>query len=257
MYQTLSADYDRFVNWKNRLAYELPFIEKQIASLLSSADQALDILDAACGTGMHAVALARLGHHLSGADLVPEMVELSKQNARSAGVTLDLKIAGFGELERAFGTRRFDLLLCLGNSLPHILNLEDLTNTFKDFAACLRPGGILLIQNRNFDAVMATMDRWMEPQAHSEGNNEWLFQRFYDFEPDGLIRFNIITLKRREHGDWTSSVTSTRLFPQLKNDLSERLAYTGFTNLKIYGSMAGDEFSPLDSGNLVITATRK
>mgnify|MGYP001111050835 CR=1 FL=1 len=25
-------DYDRFVNWPSRLAYELPFIEKQLAS---------------------------------------------------------------------------------------------------------------------------------------------------------------------------------------------------------------------------------
>lgn len=257
MYQTLSADYDRFVNWKNRLTYELPFIEKQIASLRSSADQALDILDAACGTGMHAVALAQLGHHLSGADLVPEMVEMSRLNAQAAGVSIELKTAGFGELERTFGKQRFDLLLCLGNSLPHILSLEELTSALKDFAACLRPGGMLLIQNRNFDAVMSAMERWMEPQAHSEGSEEWLFQRFYDFEPDGLIRFNIVTLKRRGHGEWSSSVTSTRLYPQLKNDLRERLAYSGFMDVQIYGSMGGDEFHPLDSGNLVITAIKE
>jgi len=27
LYDPFSADYDRFVNWKERLAYELPFIE--------------------------------------------------------------------------------------------------------------------------------------------------------------------------------------------------------------------------------------
>ncbi len=257
MYQTLSADYDRFVNWKNRLAYELPFIEKQIAILQSSPEQPLDILDAACGTGMHAVALAKLGHHLSGADLVPEMVEWSRLNAHSAGSNINFQVAGFGELERTFGSSRFDLLLCLGNSLPHVLTAEALSTTLKDFAACLRPKGMLLIQNRNFDVVTAKKDRWMEPQTHSEGEEEWLFQRFYDFEPDGLIRFNIVTLKRKEHGEWSSSVSSTHLFPQLEHDLVERLIQVGFADVQVYGSMAGDAFIPQTSGNLVITAIKK
>ena len=33
MYDSLSKDYDYFVNWPERLAYELPFIEAQIESV--------------------------------------------------------------------------------------------------------------------------------------------------------------------------------------------------------------------------------
>ena len=57
-------------------------------------------------------------------------------------------------------------------------------------AACLRPGGTLLLQNRNFDAVMAEKNRWLGTQSHQEDEQEWLFLRFYDFDPDGLITFN-------------------------------------------------------------------
>lgn len=44
LYDPFSADYDRFVNWRERLAYELPFIEQQLA-----ASGARRILDTVCG----------------------------------------------------------------------------------------------------------------------------------------------------------------------------------------------------------------
>ena len=150
MYATLSDDYDRFVNWKSRLAYEMPFLERQISLLQQKKSSPLDILDTACGTGMHAIALAQLGHKVSGADLVSEMIDKSRQNALAAGVEIDFRTAGFGQLAGTFGQNKFDLLLCLGNSLPHLIDPFALSAALQDFAACLRPGGRLLIQNRNF-----------------------------------------------------------------------------------------------------------
>ncbi len=257
MYSSFSVDYDKFNNWDSRLAYEMPFIEKQTAALQQFSGQPLHILDAACGTGMHAVALAQHGHHVCAADLIPEMVEGARFNAQTAKVSINFKIAGFGQLKSAFVSENFDLVLCLGNSLPHLLTSSALSKALDDFGAVLRPGGMLLIQNRNFDAVMAKKDRWMEPQAIQQGDEEWVFQRFYDFEPDGLIRFNIITLKRQDHGDWISSVSSTYLYPQLANELNQALTASGFGNICSFGSMSGEEFDPLASGNLVITAIKR
>ena len=257
MYETLSSDYDRFVNWESRLQYEMPFIENQINQLLNSAVRPLSILDSACGTGMHAIALAKLGHHVSAADLFPQMVEISRRNAAMAEAEVRFETAGFGQLAARFGEGKFDLLLCLGNSLPHLLSAAELDAALRDFAACLHPGGMLLIQNRNFDQVMQRRERWMEPQVHREGDSEWIFQRFYDFEPDGLIRFNIVTLKNQGGKEWQSTVASTRLRPQLRHELEPALADAGFTSVRAYGSMTGDAFAPDSSGNLVLTALRK
>jgi hypothetical protein len=33
-------------------------------------------------------------------------------------------------------------------------------------------------------------------------DNEWIFLRFYDYELDGLINFNFVTLRRLAGGDW-------------------------------------------------------
>jgi ubiquinone/menaquinone biosynthesis C-methylase UbiE len=253
MYNTFSDDYDRFVNWESRLAFELPFIEKTIAHV-QNGDEKLKVLDAACGTGMHAIALSRHGYSVSGADLFPNMIERARQNAREAKADVRFEVAGFGSLAQAFGKASMNALVCLGNSLPHVEDETALQAALDDFARVLHPGGVLLLQNRNFDKVMAQKLRWMEPQAHREGDREWAFFRFYDFEPDGHIQFHIVTLYREGVGNWQQTLRATRLLPLLQTDLSQALINAGFVDLQFFGSMDGSNFSPEQSENLIIAA---
>jgi len=51
MYETLSEDYDRFVNWDERLAYEMPFIETRIGIITGGTSRVLDILTAPAARG--------------------------------------------------------------------------------------------------------------------------------------------------------------------------------------------------------------
>jgi glycine/sarcosine N-methyltransferase len=252
MYEDFSLDYDRFVNWPRRLSFELPFIEEQIGRYGNLPYGR--VLDAACGTGQHAIALAQRGYQAAGADLSPAMIERARRNAAEAGVAAPFAVAGFGQLKRTFGQYSFTALLCLGNSLPHLLSPAALADALADFAACLAPGGLLILQNRNFDLVMANRTRWMEPQSHREGDAEWLFLRFYDFDPDGLITFNILTLKRQGDAPWTQQVHTTRLRPLRYAELRAALTAAGFTDLEAYGSLGGEPFDPEKSGNLVIKA---
>jgi SAM-dependent methyltransferase len=256
MYQRFASNYDRFNNWKDRLAFEMPFIEKQIRGLQREPGDQLSILDAACGTGMHAIALAKKGHKISGADLFPEMIEIAQENANLAGVKVNFRAVGFGSLSKEFDPCQFNALLCMGNSLPHLLSREDVVDALDDFNQCLRPGGILLIQNRNFDSIMQKKARWMEPQAFNEGNKEWLFQRFYDFEADGTIRFNIVTFSRTLGADWQISIDHTRLRPLLFEDLSALLHTSGFSSIEMFGDMTGNAFDPVTSPNLIIVARK-
>jgi SAM-dependent methyltransferase len=268
MYDSFSNDYDRFVNWQNRLVFELPFLETQLRSVGAG-----HLLDAATGTGMHAIALAQRGYQVSGVDLSVGMIARAVANAQETGVAVDFRVGGFGTLAALFKTQDlksamrnpdadpqsadahhnfFDAVICLGNSLPHLLTPADLEFALRDFAACLRPGGLLLIQNRNFDAVLSNQQRWMEPQGYSDGDQEWIFLRFYDFRPDGLIDFNILTLTRQGTGNWRQQVSAAPLFPQTQDILLHALEGAGFEQIQTFGGLDGSEFIPEQSGNLVI-----
>lgn len=281
MYNAFSANYDYFVDWPGRLAVELPFIEQQLKAVAARG-----VLDVACGTGKHALALAERGYAVVGVDLSSGMIERARANAAAAGVDVRFEVAGFGELAGTLlgrvpplgkpgpgapgssvsgrGGREptpsgpgFDAVLCLGNSLPHVLTRDELAAALADFAACLRPGGLLLIQNRNFDAVTARRDRWMPLQAHQEAGQEWLFVRFYDFKPDGRLTFNMLTLQRQEGGDWTQHLTSTGLWPLTQRELTAALEANGFGAIAAWGDMQGGLFDSETSGNLVVTARKR
>jgi glycine/sarcosine N-methyltransferase len=250
MYDDFSAEYDLFIDWPSRLAAELPFVERQL-----QAAGAHRLLDAACGTGMHAIALAQLGYAPVGADLSPGMIECSRANAAAAGVDVPFHVAGLGDLEAQVGSG-FDGVLCLGNSLPHVLTADALALALSDLGACLRPGGLLLLQNRNFDAVLARGERWMEPQARSDGTAEWVFLRFYDLEGNGTLTFNLVTLRRRGAEPWTQRVSTTRLRPLLQTELVAALGAAGFVEVACYGDLQGVPFEPARSPDLVVTALR-
>ena len=85
---------------------------------------------------------------------------------------------------------------------------------------------------------------------------EWLFLRFYDFEPDGTLTFNLATLRRKRAGDWSQRVTSTRLWPLRRDELAVALAKAGFGAIACYGDVSGAPFDPEASGNLIVTARR-
>jgi len=247
LYDALAADYDRFVSWPGRLARELPFLER-----LFQAHGVQSVLDSACGSGRHAIALAQRGYEVVGADLSAPMIEQARRNAAAAGAEVPFVVAGFGQL--ATLGRVFDAALCLGNSLPHLLTPAAVADALADFAAVLRPGGVLAIQNRNFDQIWAARERFIGPQAHRSGEEEWLFVRFYDFHEETLT-FNMVRLHRTEAG-WSQVVDATELRPVFRDGLAAGLPAAGFGDAAFYGGYDGSAFDPAGSGDLLAVARK-
>jgi glycine/sarcosine N-methyltransferase len=245
LYDDLSADYDRFVNWPARLAHELPFLERVL-----QAHGAKRVLDAACGTGRHALALTRRGYQADGADLSPRMVERARAAAVEAGLAARFEVGGLGELASTL-PGPYDAVLCLGNSLPHLLTPEAVQGALADFREVLRPGGVLVIQNRNYDRVWRERQRFMPIEARREGEREWLFFRFMDFH-EATLTFNMVTL-RRDGAEWSYRVGATELRPIFEAELAAWLPAAGF-RVTFYGSYEGVPFDPRTSGDLIAVA---
>ena len=49
----------------------------------------------------------------------------------------------------------FDAVLCVGNSLPHLATSDDRRTALAAFAAVLAPGGLLLVDSHDWEAVFA------------------------------------------------------------------------------------------------------
>ncbi len=247
LYDALAVDYDRFVNWEGRLSHELPFFVS-----LFERHGVRRVLDAACGTGHHAIALAKEGYQVMGADLSVPMIARAEENASAHGANATFVAAGLGGYA-ALG-RTYDAAICLGNSLPHLLSGPAVAGALEDFASVLRPGGVLVIQNRNFDRVWGEQERFMPPQTYCGPEGDWLFLRFYDFHEESLT-FNMLRLRRTAE-DWLQDVESTELRPIFAEDLASALEAAGFAPVTLYGSYDGSPFDPVVSGDLIAVAVR-
>lgn len=249
MYDDFALTYDLFNDWPTRLAREVPWLEEWLAE-----GGARRVLDAACGTGWHALALARRGFEVVGADLSPGMIGRARDNAAREGVAVDFVVAAFGELPGTLA-RKFDAVLCLGNSLPHVIEEEALVESLAGMGAVLEEGGRLLLQNRNFAKVLAEGERFMPPKAAQHEGQELLFWRFYDFLEGGRLRFNVAVF-HRAGGRWQHTVHSSLMRPLTAPDLERALRAAGFGSVVHYGDYRKTPFDPATSPDLVTVATK-
>ncbi len=247
LYDQFSENYDVMVGWKERLEREEPFFQG-----LFQQTTAQRVLDVGTATGGHVIHFAEMGLEAVGVDPSAEMVR--RAEARAAGRSgVRFLQAGFGQLaQRVGGT--FDLVTCLGNTLPHATTRQSLEGALTDMAAVLRPGGLLVIQQLNYDRILAEQRRFLGVSSGVRDGVEYLFFRFYDFQGEQLT-FNVVTMKK-EAGQWSFQVGSTPLRAIRQVELAELLAEVGFDPVQWYGGFSKETFDPSSSGDLVVVATR-
>ena len=125
------------------------------------ADRAWDILDLGTGTGFFAFLLSAMGHHVTGIDLTPGMIQEARRTALRLGLPASFHIMDAESPD--FPPASFDALVSrnLTWGLPH------LKEAYGAWHRLLKPGGLLI----NFDADYcreAPVQRLPENHAHKD-----------------------------------------------------------------------------------------
>jgi SAM-dependent methyltransferase len=187
------------------------------------------------------------------------MVELARSKAARAGLAVPFVVADLASLPEAFGEQKWDAVLCLGNSLPHLLTDDDLIGALRGMATVMSPGGLLLVQNLNYDLRWRTQPRFFSPQGGSLEGQEVLVWRFADYDvPAERIAFHVALFRKAQEAGWAVEVHTTGQRPLLWAVIERSLAIAGFEAARAYGQMTlpAPPFEPATSGDLVIVARR-
>lgn len=249
-YDRLARLYDIMNDWQVRLAYEGPFIRRVLDTY-----GARRVLDAACGTGQHVLALRRWGYDAVGADASPQMVHQAQNNALAAQVEASFVVAAFDALSQLPGAP-FDAVLCLGNSLPHVESVAALDDALVGMKRALRPGGVLLLHNLNYDRRWVQRPRFLKLDSGTLDGREVLVWRMADYG-ETTIAFHTALFEKDENGRWRVEVDSTPQLPLFHADLEDRLRRVGFAQVHAYGNLRGEPFDAEKSEDLVLTAIHK
>ena len=113
------------------------------------------VLDCACGTGTLAVGLALRGHQVVATDASAAMVARTAHLAETNGAEVDASVCAWEALAQRGWEDTFDVVLCVGNSLPHAVGRAGRRLALHAMAACLRPGGRLVVTSRTWEQVRA------------------------------------------------------------------------------------------------------
>jgi len=169
-----SETYGRFAKYYDLLYGDLSydgdrrFLEAAFRRFLSQRPES--ILDLGCGTGNHAILLARRGYEVTGLDL--SEAQLRQARAKIRGTGLAVRFVR-GDMRR-FGLRRqFDAAICLFGGFGYLLSDRDILAHFRAVHRHLAPGGVYVFEF------------WQESGV-KPGHTSWIYRQ----RPFRLIRLD-------------------------------------------------------------------
>ncbi|MGF6095064.1 class I SAM-dependent methyltransferase [Pseudomonas sp. 18175] len=148
-----SADFverwDELIDWDKRKAGEGGFFEKLLRD-----HGVQSVIDVSTGSGFHAVQLKTAGFDVVATDGSSTMLTKARANFREHGLDIQSHYRDWLALD-AQELGQFDAVVCLGSSLCHVFAAHDRLKVLEKFRALLKPGGLLIVDQRNFFAIRA------------------------------------------------------------------------------------------------------
>ena len=152
-YLTFAADYDWLFD-DDVLTDGGAINDPAAARLFQRAERGQAVLDASCGTGINAAALARRGFDVWGTDGSEAMVEQAAARFRREQLAIPVRRCLWADLPRTLA-ERFDIVLCVGNSLVHAAGRDAMVEALTGLRRMARPGGHVVIDSRNWEKLNA------------------------------------------------------------------------------------------------------
>lgn len=141
--------WDELIDWDKRTIGEGGFFTNLLLNV-----GACSVLDVSTGSGFHAVQLKKAGFDVRASDGSQTMVNRAIVNFARNGVDIPIACCDWLDLDPA-RLGRFDAVLCLGSSLCHVFDEGTRIAVLQRFHQLLRPGGLLIVDQRNFQAILA------------------------------------------------------------------------------------------------------
>jgi glycine/sarcosine/dimethylglycine N-methyltransferase len=209
--------WDELIDWDARAESEGQFF---IDVLRAHGKES--VLDVATGTGFHSVRLTEAGFDVVSVDGSAAMLAKAFENGRKRGLILKTVQADWRELNRRIHGK-YDTIVCLGNSFTHLHSEHDRRKALAEFYAALRHDGVLILDQRNYDAML-DHGFTSKHKYYYCGDRVTAEPEYLD---DGLARFKYAFTDGCEY--------TLNMFPLRKNYVRRLMCEAGFERVRTYG----------------------
>ncbi|HCX68635.1 class I SAM-dependent methyltransferase [Parvibaculum sp.] len=190
--------WDDLIDWESRAKSEGEFF----IDILRKRGKH-KILDVATGTGFNSVQLLKAGFDVTSVDGAAEMLSKAFGNARDHGFVMQTVHADWRWLNKDVHGK-YDAIICLGNSFTHLFEEKDRRRALAEFYAALKHDGILILDQRNYDAILdrgfSTKHKYYycgdQVTAEPEHVDDSLARFRYTFPDDSVYHLNMFPLRK-------------------------------------------------------------
>lgn len=192
------------------------------------------VLDICCGTGEHAIRMAKLGYEVTGIDLSQDMLNIATEKAKRAGVSIDFRCVDVNELGI---TGEFKVAYCLGYTFLYMITDSDATSFFTAIRKALSIGGLFLV---DFINGLSLIEDFQRDKFMYQNDNTTIFR----FEQSSLdkkrrvkhIEFCYFIDHHDGHIKTIFAEEDLRVFYDDK--VQSLMSSCGFNNVKSFGDYA-------------------
>ncbi|NQE52749.1 hypothetical protein C5S29_04080, partial [ANME-1 cluster archaeon GoMg3.2] len=158
-------------------------------------------------------------------------------------VELDVKF------KERYGNLRVNMVLLVGNSLCLLTDKNDIKKSLTNIKSILAPGGVLLIDERNFDYILGDIDKILEdPISNFRYNGDVIYcgdlvRGVPTDKPEDkdIVVFSYYRIPQSEQEEMDSYkilernlIGKLEMYPFKNNELKNLLESVGFVNIKTY-----------------------
>lgn len=215
-----------FVGWDNRRRGENGFLINQLKK-----NGRKKVLDVALGDGVDTIYLLQQGFDVSSNELDDAFRKKAIENARQSGFNINPTSLDWRQLSKTYSENSFDSVICLGNSLTCVFGREDQLKALREFYSVLRPGGGLIIDERNYQRILDNKEAAVRGELRS--TSKYLYTGTKNISA-GFVHIADDSILI-EYTDKRSGQRSYyHGYPFKKGEMKELLTKAGFSSIEQY-----------------------
>jgi glycine/sarcosine N-methyltransferase len=252
MTESVSNFYDRLAtmfrhnmgyDWEEGVRWEGERLDRFLAKELGGRGP-WSVLDCSCGIGTQAIGLALHGHQVQATDLSPVSVDCARRMSSEFGVAVVFSVADFRKLSDTISDT-FDAVISCDNSFAHCLRDEDLAAALASIKSRLKPGGLLLVSIRDYDALIVDKPAFNSQCVQDKPDGRRVALQVWDWARDGRsYRLSQFLIKENNDG-YELNHFETELRALLRDEIMAAVRGAGYDEARWHIADANGYYQPI------------